>query len=277
MELIMASTTETSTLEGGDVAQDAALAEETLAATAPPRDEPASASSPAPAAAAEPAPEPAETAPQEPRAEHGVPIAEYLREREERLNVQRQLEALRARETPATRPDPFLDPQGFVNAQLRTQMDPVLRQLSVAIAHNNKATAASVHGAELAERAQAEFDKALPGLDPVERNRVMGSPNPFLAAVDWLKQKELLAEIGGDAKAYRERILNEALADPEFLGRASEAARSFAAGNVRLLSRASTKPQALPSLNRSGSAASSAALTREPTDLELAEEALARR
>ncbi len=56
----MASTTETSTLEGGDVAQDTALAEETLAATAPPRDEPAS--SPAPAAAAEPAPEPAETA-----------------------------------------------------------------------------------------------------------------------------------------------------------------------------------------------------------------------
>jgi hypothetical protein len=72
MELIMASTTETSTLEGGDVAQDTALAEETLAATAPPRDEPAS--SRVPAAAAEPAPEPAETAPQEPRPDHGVPI-----------------------------------------------------------------------------------------------------------------------------------------------------------------------------------------------------------
>ena len=158
----MASTTETSAL--GNEAQDAALVEETLAATAPPRDEPASAT--APAAAAEPAPEASEARPSEPRPEHGVPIGEYLREREERLNYQRQLEAYQARETPAPRPDPFLDPQGFVNAQLRAQMDPALRQLSVAIAHNNKATAASVHGAELAERAQAEFDKALPGLDP---------------------------------------------------------------------------------------------------------------
>ena len=268
----MASNTQSSSLE--DEAQDAALVEETLAATAPPGDEPPG---PAPSASAEHAPEPSEARPPEPRAEHGVPIGEYLREREERLNYQRQLEAYRAREAPAARPDPFLDPQGFVNAQLRAEMDPVLRQLSVAIAHNNKATASSVHGAELTERAQAEFDKALPGLDPAERSRVMGSPNPFLAAVDWLKQKELLAEIGGDAKSYRERILNEALADPEFLGRASEAARSFAAGKVRSLSRASTKPQALPSLNRSGSAASSATLTREPTDIELAEEALARR
>jgi hypothetical protein len=276
MELIMASNAETAALAGGDVAEDSALAEETLAATAPPVDEPAPAPAPADAGAAEPAPQPSDTAPGEPQ-DRGVPLGEYLREREERQNYQRQLEAYRAREKPAPKPDPFIDPQGFVNAQLRAQMDPVLRQLSVAIAHNNKSTAASVHGAELTEHAQAEFDKALPGLDPAERNRVMGSPNPFLAAVDWLKQKELLAEVGGDAKAYRERILNEALSDPEFLGRASEAARSFAAGNVRPLSRASTKPQALPSLNRSGSAASSAALTREPTDLELAEEALARR
>ena len=271
----MASNTENPAALENDGAQDAALVEETLAASAPPSDEPAP--TPAPDAAAEPAPQASDAAPQAPQSPHGVPIAEYLREREERLNAQRQLDAYRARETPEPPPDPFLDPQGFVNSQLRTRMDPVLRQLSVAIAHNNKATAASVHGAELAERAQAEFDKALPELDPAERNRVMGSPNPFLAAVDWLKQKELLAEIGGDAKTYRERILNEALADPEFLGRASEAARSFAAGNVRPLSRASTKPQALPSLNRSGSAASSAALTREPSDIELAEEALARR
>jgi hypothetical protein len=213
-----------------------------------------------------------------------VPLADYLREREERQAQQRQLEAYqreleayRARERPAIRPDPFIDPHGFVKAQLNAQMDPVLNQLAVAVAHNNKATAVSVHGAELAERAQAEFDKALPHLDPAERNRVLASPNPFLAAVDWLKQHELLAEVGGDAKAYRERILAEALNDPEFLGRASEAARSFATGQVpaRPPSRAATKP--LPSLNRTGSAAASAALAREPTDIELAEEALARR
>ncbi|MBV9520232.1 MAG: hypothetical protein JO068_19170, partial [Hyphomicrobiales bacterium] len=204
----MASTTDSSVLSENDEAQDAALIEETLAATAPPRNEPLSAPAPV---AIETAPEASEAAPQAsdavsqvPQPDHGVPIVEYLREREERLNVQRQLDAYRARETPAPRPDPFLDPQGFVNAQLRAQMDPVLRQLSVAIAHNNKSTAAGVHGAELTERAQAEFDKALPGLDPAERSRVMGSPNPFLAAVDWLKQRDLLAEVGGDAKACAE-------------------------------------------------------------------------
>jgi hypothetical protein len=255
MESIMATNLQAPAPAESDEARDTALAEEVLAASAPPSDEPASAPEVASDAASDASTDPAsrlsEPTPQA-REVHGVPIAEYLRERDERLNVQRQLEAYRAREKPTPRPDPFLDPQGFVDAQLRAQMDPVLRQLSVAIAHNNKTTAASVHGGELTERAQAEFDKALPGLDPVERNRVMGSPNPFLAAVDWLKQKELLAEIGGDAKAYRERILSEALSDPEFLGRASEAARSFAAGNLRPLSRASTKPQALPSLNGDG-------------------------
>ena len=256
-------------------ADDAALVEETLAATAPPTDEPApsvqaATPKPAPAQAATPAGEAA------PQPDHRVPLSEYLREREERQNYQRQLEAYRAREKPLARPDPFLDPQGFVNAQLRAQMDPVVQQLKVAIAHNNKSTAVGVHGAELAERAQTEFDRALPQLDTTEALRVLQAPNPFLAAVDWLRQRELLAEVGGDPKAYREKILAEALSDPEFLGRAGEAARSYAAGNTRPGARLSARAQ-LPSLNRSGSAASSAALAREPTDLELAQEALARR
>ena len=163
---------------------------------------------PAPAAAAEPAPEPAETAPQEPRADHGVPIAEYLREREERLNVQRQLEAYRARENPAPRPDPFLDPQGFVNAQLRTQMDPVLRQLSVAIAHNNKATAASVHGARARRARASRVRQGLAGARSRRTQPRVGKPKP-------VPRRRRLAEAERAARRDRRRCENLSRAHPE--------------------------------------------------------------
>jgi hypothetical protein len=83
------------------------------------------------------------------------------------------------------------------------------------------------------EKAQAEFDGALASLHPSEIARVMEAPNPLAAAVGWLRQRELLAEVGSDPKAYRERILKEALTDPEFLAQAIEAGRTAAGGRPR--------------------------------------------
>jgi hypothetical protein len=220
---------------------------------------------------------------------HQVPLATYLAEREEKQELRRRLEAFERARRPAEEPDPFLDPKGFVTAnaaalldsRLNQQVSPVLRQLQMAIAHNNKAAAAAMHSADLVERAQTEFDRAMPRMDPAECGRVMGAPNPFLAAVDWLRQKDFLAEVGGDPKAYRERLLAEALADPEFLGRAIEAARPGAAarqGQPQPTARASALGTAmLPSVNRSGSGAGSAAVRHDETDQELVNWATSRK
>ncbi len=221
---------------------------------------------------------------------HQVPLATYLAEREEKQELRRRLEAFERTRKPAEEPDPFLDPKGFVTAnagallesRLNQHVEPALRQLQIAIAHNNKATAAAVHGPEVIERAQAEFDKALPQIDLTEYGRVMRAPNPFLAVVDWLRRRDLLAEVGGDPNAYRERVLEEALADPEFLGRAMEASRASAAGRPGGGPQSAARGPAqgaatLPSVNRSGSGSGAAALRHQETDDDLISWATSRR
>jgi len=255
--------------------QELALAEETLAAPEP--QDVAAGERQAPA-------EPVERqAPAEPHAQpqpqalaHQVPLPTYLQEREQRQELQRQLYALRVREMAAAaeKPDPFLDPDRFTDLKVQAALAPIQQQFAVHMAHANKAMAVAAHDAALVERAQAEFDRAFPVMHPAEQQRVMSAPNPFLAAVHWLRQRDVLAEVGNDPRAYREKILAEALADPQFLGRASEAARSFAAGQGRPRPSASMKP-ALPSLNRSASGASSAALIHDPSDQELYDEVMA--
>lgn len=262
--------------EETDTAADEALADEILAG-GPAQAEPVVEQQ------SEPAPEPepqAEQTAAKPDAQAGI-LRDLIDERVRRQELQRQIEAYKAKEKPSEEPDPFLNPQDFVQAQVRAQVDPVLRELRIAIAHNNKATATGVHGAELTDRACTEFDKALPTMHPAEAQRVLSSPNPFAAAVEWLRQRDMLAEIGSDPNAYRERILAEALNNPEFLGRANEAARLLAAGGSRPQtrpaasqpqSRASTAKPALPSLSRSGPGGSPPTGLHEPTDEELWDE-----
>jgi hypothetical protein len=99
-----------------------------------------------------------------------------------------------------------------------------------------------------------------------------------------MKRREALAEIGEDIGAYRERLRDELLQDPEFLGRAIEAARSTAsggfpaAGKPRLQAGSSasvtTRQASLPSVNRAGGGTNAALVRRDPSDLELVDEVL---
>lgn len=223
-------------------------------------------------------------APQEPQ-QHMVPVAVLT---EQRREFQRLIEELKKPAKPeekaaaAVEIDPFMDPKGFARAearalfesQLAEQVSPVLDQLRVAIAHNNKATATSIHTAEVVERAQAAFDEALPKMDQAEAARVMRAPNPFHAAVEWMKQRDLLAEVGGDANAYRERLRAELRAELE--------AEQAAAGNsgppqqqprnvAGQFASAPKSPAApLPSVSRAGSGAGATPLKApEPGDMEL--------
>jgi hypothetical protein len=209
--------------------------------------------------------------------EHHVPLATYLTEREEKAQLKRQLDELlaqrRQQEQKQTEeaPDPFLDPAGFARWQARHEYDdrfqrslnPVLEQFRVSIAHNNRAVAHSVYGEPATKEAIELFDKEMPAnvadaAAQVERLRVLNSPNPFLAAVEWHQRRQVLAEVGNDPKAYRERVLAEALADPDFLGRAIEAARPVAAANPGQPQPARASAKQLPSLNRAGSGAGAA-------------------
>jgi hypothetical protein len=211
-------------------------------------------------------------------------LRELMDERDKRQALERQLNEYLVRQKPADAPDPFLNPEQFAQTQIQTAIAPIDQRLTVALARINFAEARAVHGAELAEKAYQEFDKAMPEMTPAERATVMGAPNPFVAAVAWMRRRDALVEVGDDVGAYRERLREELLKDPEFLGRAIEAARSTAAGGNSAASQPRTqagqfasptaKPASLPSVNRAGADTNAALVRHDPSDMELVDEVL---
>lgn len=273
------------------------VAEEPAATPEPePQATPAAAQPAAPAQAATPAVQPApQQQPQNDPQAAGI-LRAMLDEREKRQDAERRLREFEAaqKKEPAEMPDPFLDPNGFADARAEAKIQaaiaPIQQQLQQAVLRSNVIEARATHGAELMQQAADEFDKASQTLDPLERARVMQAPNPYMAAVEWMKRRDALAEIGDDVSAYRQRLAEQLLQDPEFLGRASEAARSFAAGNpgVQPASQpqaqprtpagqfaSAPKPPSLPSVNRAGSGAGSAPIKAPPqTDQEIVDEVI---
>jgi hypothetical protein len=152
---------------------------------------------------------------------HGyVPNAAIREAREENRALKEQLAALQgqfaamqgfmgnaSQAAPGEAPQP---PQWFDNPEEATRhaLRPEFQRVHHAVMHNARLVAGAVHGGEQVEAAQAAFDDALHGgqLDELDYQRVMSSPNPFAAAVEWHQRHTILAEIGADPAAYRARL-----------------------------------------------------------------------
>jgi hypothetical protein len=89
----------------------------------------------------------------------------------------------------------------------------------------------AAHGVELIKKAADEFDAAAPTMHPIEAASVMQSANPYKAAVDWMRAREMRSEVGNDLNAYKQRVVAEALRrDPAFMRRAQAALRTAGRG-----------------------------------------------
>ena len=188
-------------------------------------------------------------------------------------------------------PDPFMHPDKFADHRIQQAIAPIVSQLQAVVANNNLAAARAIHGQEKADRAYQEFDRALPTMTPFEAAQVMQAANPFVAAVQWHTRREILQQVGDDPNAYRERLLQEALQNPDFLARAREAISARMSGRApqpqalpprneagQFIAAPPTAQRLLPSVNRSGSAQQ--AMSAAPValdDMELAEEILSMR
>lgn len=116
---------------------------------------------------------------------------------------------------------------------------------------------------EAREAAPQEFDAAFEALrnevrdgDNRNRDRIVNAPNPGRALMRWHRDRAAMAEVGGDLKAYRERVLADAMKDPEFRKRFADELRGEAAGNGNGNGRGNVTE--LPSLNRTTGAGSAA-------------------
>lgn len=213
----------------------------------------------------------AEQKPQE--VEHRVPLRELLDEREKRqerdrqmaemqrqyAEMQRQMEALRNPQQPV---DLLTDPQRFqetIEQRFERQQREFDQRIRLHGINTSFSFAARQHGEEFKKAFAALEEVAAPnkGGDLMLRDRIVNSPDPGEAVMQWYRSQQILRESGGDLTAYREKLLNEQkaslLKDPEFLAEALKAARSVAQANPTIRP---GNPTGLPSLTRKTAAAS---------------------
>jgi len=138
----------------------------------------------------------------------------------ERQNWQRQPPKPTEPVKEAAKPDPLLDPEGY-EKYLETKFEERLlndrREASLANAHK-------IYKTEF-EEAYAAAQKAV---DPALKARMQQSRDPGETLIEWHRERKTQAEIGGDLNAYKERLRQEALKDPEFRKAAMEAWRADA-------------------------------------------------
>jgi len=133
----------------------------------------------------------------------------------ERQNWQRQQPKAETKDEKAARPDPLLDPEGYaaaVREEVRQEMLSDRRENSLQTAHK-------VYKEEF-EQAYAAAQKKV---DPALRARMQQSRDPGETLIQWHREEKAKAEVGTDLTAYKAKLRDEALKDPEFRKAAMEA------------------------------------------------------
>jgi hypothetical protein len=139
-------------------------------------------------------------------------------------------------------PDILVEPERFaqtIEQRLTEQFERRFVNSSMGRAHR-------AHG----EQFEAAYRDLATYGDPVAKHRVLQSDDPGEALLEWHRRETTLAAIGSDPRAFRDRLADELLSDPDFRKRAIENWRAEAAGGGQRSKSASR----LPSLNRATSA-----------------------
>jgi hypothetical protein len=121
---------------------------------------------------------------------------------------------------PATKPDMFENPDGFVEHGVRQALDPVQQRMDSLREHYSWRAAVQEHGKETAHEARKWFYEAVnkgdQSVGPVLQ-RAMQSIDPFEEIVGAFKQHKALSTVGTDPNAWFEKELARRRAeDPQF-------------------------------------------------------------
>jgi len=200
--------------------------------------------------------------------EPAIPPARLREESEARRAAERraaelegQLAAFRSQQQPKPPTvDPvdrvLSDPTKFIREEAQSLVDPFDQRMSQLTEFYSRRDAVREHGREKVSEAFQALDQAASAGDPdaiATVSRVKKSLDPFGDIVRWHLNAATLAETKGDLTAYRKRVLEEAMNDPEHVRKVVEASRQSAqrAGNTVAV----PAVKAPPSLNKVGSAA----------------------
>lgn len=236
----------------------------------------------APKAADEPAPV-AEQPQAEPEKEQGIPSwrlkeeAEARRAAEARLEEfnrqmwQRDQELAQLRQQlnqfTAPKQEP-IDPYSDLNGAIQQTISPFESRLqsfeSKLMLRASRAEAVVDYGKQAVADMEAAVQKAMQSGNPEMQllgAQMKASDHPVGVAMRWFQNNRLVEQTGGDIEAYKAKLLE----DPEFLGKAVEAARTRATNGQ------GSKPniQLPPSLNKA-----TASLSHEAANNDMSDQAL---
>jgi hypothetical protein len=258
----------------GLAVDDTALFNATVTGETPVAEAPIVAEAPTAPAATEP---PATTEQQ--RTEPAIPPARLREEADARRAAERDRDELRARldrlesqqrqpvQQEQRKPAEFWDNPDEWGRSLVT---PIQEQLFQQRQGVSRLLAEDKHGSDTVKAAYEALGQAMQS-DPATQAdylRIMRSNHPYGELVAWHKNRQVLNEIGSDPAAYRNRVLEEAMKDPEVQQRFLAQIRGAAQPTVEAPGRRSEVPQ-IPSLRSIGTAAGPASAAGEPSDAEL--------
>lgn len=197
--------------------------------------------------AAEPKPEPTAEPPAQPerREDHRIPLSEHLSEREKRQAAERRAEEAerriadlsrrmddlsRPKQEPAARPDPYADPDGFMQHGVREAVTPIQQQMEQMRDQFSRMLAVQQFGADAVKAAQDEMEREIAAnpLARFEAQRIWQSESPYAELVTWHKRRVALKEVGDDPAAFEQRIREKLKSDPDFVKEVIASARQSA-------------------------------------------------
>jgi hypothetical protein len=216
----------------------------------------------------EPAPVVTTQQPEAPVVEPAIPPARLREEADarrkaesERDELRGRLAALEERAKPAAEkpkaPDFWEDPDAHTDGRISTALTPLQQQIQEVREHYSRQSAIREHGAEVVKAAETAVEEALSQLPPEQQAQMRAARSkaidPFAEMVTWHKNKAAMQEVGPDPAAYKARIREEALKDPEFQKLVLEAARGTAQQTNNTITRPAVS--SIPSLSKVGAVA----------------------
>lgn len=266
-------------IDNGLTVDDAALFNATVTGEAPTIEAPTEVVAPPEPVATTTEPPAATIDPQ--RTEPAIPPARLREEADARRAAERDRDELRARlerlegqlrQQPTQQQEQRKTPEIWDNPDewVRSHVNPIQEQLFQQRQGVSRLLAEEKHGSDTVRAAYQALGEAMQADPAVQTDymRIMRSNHPYGELVAWHKNRQVLSEIGNDPAAYRNRVLEEAMKDPEVQQRFLAQIRGAAQPTVEAPARRSEVP-AIPSLQSIGTAASPAAAAGEPSDAEL--------
>ena len=222
----------------------------------------------------EPKPEPiAEKPPEkvEAKDEAHIPAWRLREESEARRQAERRYEELQAQlrqqqPQPQQGPDIFENPSAFVQQYVEQAEARMAARLQAQSENTSLKWAVREHGVETVSTARQALEQGLGVGDPAARDvyrRAINSDDPYGVIIQWHHTGEVLRTTGGDLNAYRQKILDEALKDPEYQRKVIESARVLAQASGRMVERPSSHRP--PLLHRSEISAQEVATDKSPS------------